>query len=202
MENLTKKQTEALRSAVFNEGHRISAHSLVRNDLVRLGLGMRLRPDRRSIVRLSDQGLAVAEQLAAEQLAANIAVGDPSRLADEELGICPGHGERLNVRGCALILTAAGCAPLADPDAGGVGFRLSAPTLPRTVSVDVHPIAFLGDKPVGGWPAYVNSRVAVQAEAELAAAVTAALVAKRWQVSEERARGRVRWLRARPWGTC
>ncbi|MFB7674056.1 hypothetical protein ACFC26_21855 [Kitasatospora purpeofusca] len=200
--HLTVKQTEALRSAVFHEGHRIDTQPRVRNDLVRLELGERLLPDNpRSIVRLSDRGLAVAEHIAAERIAANLDVGGPSRPADEDLGICPGHGERLNVRACALVLTAAGCAPLADPECGGVGFRLSAADLPRTVSVDVHPIAFLGARPVGGWPAFVDTAEAVEAEAALAAAVGAALRAQEWQVAEERTGGRVRWLRARPWGS-
>ncbi|WP_030277134.1 hypothetical protein [Streptomyces sp. NRRL B-24484] len=200
--DLTAKQSEALRFAVFNEGHRVDAQPRVRNDLVRLELGERLRPgDPRSIVRLSERGLAVAEHLAAERIAANLAVGGPSRPADEELGICPGQGARLNVRACALVLTAAGCAPLVDPEGGGVGFRLSVPQLPRTVSVDVLPVAFLGARPVGGWPAFVDTAEAVEAEAELAAAVTAALQAQRWQVAEERSGGRVRWLRARPWGS-
>ncbi|MFJ5927971.1 hypothetical protein ACIQF6_35790 [Kitasatospora sp. NPDC092948] len=202
MQDLTNKQQEALLHAVLTEGHRIQAQARVRNDLVRLSLGERLLPaNPRSIVRLSGEGLAVAQRLAADRIAENLEAGGPDRPADEDLGICPGQGERLNVRACALVLTGAGCAPLVTPQAGGVGFRLSATDLPRTVSVDVHPIAYLGSAPGGGWPAFLDTPEAVEAEARLAAAADAALRAQRWQVFVVRSGGRVRSLRARPWGS-
>ncbi|MFJ1757595.1 hypothetical protein [Kitasatospora sp. NPDC088134] len=202
MQDLTSKQQAALCHAVLTEGHQIQTQARVRNDLVRLGLGERLLPaNPRSIVRLSDQGRAVAEHLAADRITANLEVGGPDRPADEDLGICPGQGERLNVRACALVLTDAGCAPLVNPEAGGVGFRLSATDLPRTVSVDVHPIAYLGSVPAGGWPAFLDTPEAVEAEEKLAAAADAALRAQRWQVFVVRGGGRVRSLRVRPWGS-